>query len=215
MDVPNSPDRLSRWGRFGLFLLIPLIVGFGVVVEIRGALLQNRWTDLTVFLRAAWAVKHGEDLYQVTDTKGLHYHYPPLFAITLIPIADPPAGVEASGTVPFPISVALWYIFSVVVMAFGIHSLARALEKKSPVLKERSRPGNSVWWALRIWPFLACLPTIGHALSLGQVNILWLALLCMMGAALVRGRSLQAGLWLAGAICLKVLPRMALLSNCT
>jgi hypothetical protein len=47
---------------------------------------------------------------------------------------------------------------------------------------------------------------IGQALSLGQVNILWVALMCGMAAALLRGRSGQAGMWLAGAICLKVLP---------
>jgi hypothetical protein len=211
MDVPHSDDQLSRGGRFCLLLLIPLFLAFGVVVEMRGALLKNRWTDLTVFLRAAWAVKQGEDLYQVTDTKGLHYHYPPLLAIVLMPLADPPAGTQASGTVPFPISVALWYLFSVAVMVLGIHTLASALEEHSPLLKERSRRGNSIWWALRTWPFLACLPTVGHALSLGQVNVLWLALVCMMGAALVRGRSLQAGMWLAGAICLKVLPLFLLI----
>ena len=206
MDASPSADQLSRGSRFSLYLFIPLILAFGVVVEMRGALLQNRWTDLTVFLRAAWAIKQGEDVYQVTDTKGLHYHYPPLLAILLMPLADPPAGVEASGAVPFPISVAIWYFFSIGSLALGVHMLARALEENSPVLKARSRPGNHVWWGLRVWPVLACLPTIGHALSMGQVNVLWLALLCGMGAALVRGRSGQAGLWLAGAICLKVLP---------
>jgi alpha-1,2-mannosyltransferase len=203
MGVPGSPDQLNAWQKLGLYLLIPLILGFGVVVEIRGAFLQHRWTDLTVFLRAAWAVQYGEDLYQAADAKGLHYHYPPLLAIVLLPFAD---SADGAGAVPFAVSVGLWYVLSVVCMALGIHALARALEHECPVLRQRSRPGNAVWWGLRVWPVLACLPLIGFALSLGQVNTIWLALVCCMAAALVRGRSGQAGLWLAGAICLKVLP---------
>ncbi len=206
MEVPRAPDHLSGWQRFGLFLLIPLILGFGVIVEMRGAFLQHRWTDLTVFLRAAWAVQHGEDLYKVTDAKGLHYHYPPLLAIALIPLAEPSVGSGESGAVPFALSVGLWYLFSVFCVALGVHVLAKALEEESPLLKQRSQRGNAVWWGLRVVPVLSCLPMIGFALSLGQVNTIWLALMCLMAAALVRGRSGQAGFWLAGAICLKVLP---------
>jgi hypothetical protein len=45
----------------------------------------------------------------------------------------------------------------------------------------------------------------------GQVNMLLLLLLCGMAAAVLRGRRWQAGLWLAGAICLKVIPAFLLL----
>src|SRR5207253_10554997 len=103
MDLPNSPDRLSGWGRFVLFMLIPLVVGFGYAVEVRGALLTYRWSDLSVFLRAAWAVEQGEDLYEITDDKGLHYNYPPLLVILLVPLADPPAGQVTAWTVPFAV----------------------------------------------------------------------------------------------------------------
>jgi hypothetical protein len=40
----------------------------------------------------------------------------------------------------------------------------------------------------------------------GQVNLLLLALLCGAIAALLRGRRWRAGYWLAGAVCLKVVP---------
>jgi hypothetical protein len=43
------------------------------------------------------------------------------------------------------------------------------------------------------------------------VNLLLLALLCGMAAATLRGRSLLAGVCLAGAICLKVIPAFLLL----
>src|SRR5262249_30325743 len=45
----------------------------------------------------------------------------------------------------------------------------------------------------------------------GQVNLLLLALLCGMAAAMLRGQSWRAGFWLAGAIGLKVIPAFLLL----
>jgi hypothetical protein len=63
---------------------------------------------------------------------------------------------------------------------------------------------------LRLLPVLACLPPIGSDLVRGQVNLLLLAALCGLMACLVRGRSWQAGLCLAGAICLKVFPAFLL-----
>src|SRR6266511_4036912 len=45
----------------------------------------------------------------------------------------------------------------------------------------------------------------------GQVNLLLLLLLCGTAGALLRGRRFQAGLWLAGAVCLKVIPVFLLL----
>ena len=52
----------------------------------------------------------------------------------------------------------------------------------------------------------ACLPAIGLSLNRGQVNIPLLALLCAALAAAVRGRRFAAGLWLAGAVCVKIIP---------
>jgi hypothetical protein len=45
----------------------------------------------------------------------------------------------------------------------------------------------------------------------GQVNLLLLLLLAGMLCAWVRGRHAQAGAWLAGAICLKIIPAFLLL----
>jgi hypothetical protein len=66
-------------------------------------------------------------------------------------------------------------------------------------------------WTLRLVPVLACLPPIGHTLMRGQVSLLLLLLLCGAAAALLRRRNWQSGLWLAGAICLKVIPAFLLL----
>src|SRR5204863_4567314 len=60
-------------------------------------------------------------------------------------------------------------------------------------------------------PILACLPAVGGSLMRGQVDMLLLALLCGTLAARLRGRSAWAGLLLAGAICVKVIPAFLLI----
>jgi hypothetical protein len=71
--------------------------------------------------------------------------------------------------------------------------------------------GGRRWWALRLWPVLACVVPIGHTLMRGQVNLLLLALLGGSVAAVIRGRSFRAGLYLAGAIAVKIVPAFLLL----
>jgi hypothetical protein len=202
---------LTRWQRAGLVGLLLFFVVFGAIVEKRSAFSQRRMTDLGVYLRAAWAVRSDGDLYAVTDNNGWHYHYPPLFAILLVPLADPPPGVDA-WALPFAVSVALWHIACVVALALAVHWLATALEEASADPSVRAQPRFCRrWWALRAWPVLACLMPIGQTLARGQVNLFLLALLCAALAASVRGRPWRAGLWLSGAICLKLLPVFLLL----
>jgi len=192
--------------------LFALIVGFGALVELRSAFLSRRMGDLGVFVRTAWAVRAGADIYQITDDNRFHYLYPPLFAILMTPLADPPAGADRSGTLPYAVTVAVWYLLSLLCLACAVHRLASALEQTSPDPVVRNLPsGCRRWWALRLLPVLACLPPIGHTLMRGQVNLLVLLLVCGLAAAVVRGRSWQAGMWLAGAICLKVIPAFLLL----
>jgi alpha-1,2-mannosyltransferase len=205
-------DRPVRWGWAGLVCFAVLVVLFGVVVETRSALMRVRMGDLDVFLRAAWAVRAGEDIYTSTDDHGFHYHYPPLLAILLTPLADPPAGARASWVLPYPVAVALCYLLSLLCLAISVHWVAAALEERlSDPSGQSSQPGSRRWWALRLLPVLACLPPIGHTLMRGQVNLPLLLLLCGTITALLRGRRFQGGLWLAGAICLKVIPAFLLL----
>jgi alpha-1,2-mannosyltransferase len=212
IDRNLASSSLSRWERCGLVLFLALIVAFGVLVELRSAFLSRRMGDLDVFLRTAWAVRAGEDIYKVTDDNRYHYHYPPLFAILLTPLADPPAGADHAWMLPYPITVAIWYIVSIVCLALAVHWLASALEATSPDPAVQCQPrGCRRWWALRLLPVLVCLPPIGHTLMRGQVNLLLLMLLCGLAAAVVRGRSWQSGWWLAGAICLKLIPAFLLL----
>src|SRR5207245_35335 len=119
--------RFRSWQSRGLILGIAAAVLFGILVEMRSAYLQRRMGDLGVFVRTAWAVRSGQDIYSVTDHNGYHYHYPPLFAILLVPLADPPPGADQSWTVPYPITVAIWYVFSLCCLIIAVHWLACAL----------------------------------------------------------------------------------------
>jgi len=203
---------LCRLERLALWALLGALVVFGAVVELRGAFLKRRYTDLAVFLRAAWAVRTGRDIYSMAEERGLHYHYPPLPAIALTPLADPPIGSGEPGYVPFAVSVALWYWLSVGCIALGAHRLASALEMRAA---ECGRPPperwSRSWWALRVVPCVACLPATAHGLSLGQVTPLLLLLCCLTAASFLRRRSFEAGAWLSGAICLKLIPIFLLL----
>lgn len=211
--TPVSPDAaLSHWQRRGLIGLAVLALLFGCLVEYRSAFLKRRMTDLDVYLRAAWAVRSGHDLYQIEDDNHWHYHYPPLFAILMTPLADAPAGQDRTGMLPFAASATIWYIFNWLCLALGIHLLASALEQRSSRPEVRGvQVGGRRWWALRVIPFLACLSAIGGSLMRGQVDVLLLLLVCGMAAAALHKRSWQAGFWLAGAICLKIIPAFLLL----
>src|SRR5262249_18739628 len=140
------------------------------------------------------------------DANDWHYHYPPLFAILLAPLADPPPGADRTFALPFAVSVAVFYLLSVACLVWGVHALARAVEETIPCPDSRTR-----WWSLRLWPILLGLPAITATVVRGQVGLQLLVLLCGLGASLLRGQRGRAGLWLAAAICLKVIPAYLLI----
>ena len=195
---------LGRWGKWGIALFVIFLCVFGAEVERRSAFMMRRMGDLDVFLRAAWAVRNDADLYAITSDNDWHYLYPPLYAILMTPLADPPKGADTSGYVPYPISVAICYLISLLSLLFGVHVLAKALEEQAG-WQEQPRYCRR-WWMLRLWPILICFIPIGHTLMRGQVNVIVLAALCAMMAGWLRGQRLRAGLWLSLAICFKVFP---------
>ncbi|MFL5243237.1 MAG: glycosyltransferase family 87 protein [Gemmataceae bacterium] len=211
MHGPHSISALSKWERRGLIVFGFLIVGFGVLTEVRSVYLKRRMGDLGCYLRAAWAVRADADLYAVCDDNGWHYNYPPLLAILATPLADAPLGASRTGLAPYGVSVGIWYAGCVLCLFLAVQVLATALEKASPDAEVRFQPaGCRRWWALRVLPVLACLPPIGSDLVRGQANLLLLAALCGLMAGLIRGQPWRAGFCLAGAICLKVFPAFLL-----
>src|SRR5262245_42141990 len=184
---------LKWWERHGVIFLLAACVAFGVLVEIRSVFLTRRMGDFGCYARGAWAVRTGADLYDVTCDNDWHYNYPPLLAILMVPLADPPRGEDTAGMTPYSVSVALWYLFSVLCLIVAVHALARALEEKSPDEDLRQQPrGCRRWWALRFWPILICIAPIGATLMRGQVNTFVLALLCGLLAGLIRGANFRA-----------------------
>jgi hypothetical protein len=173
----------------------------------RSAFLSRRMGDLGCFVRPGWAVRTGNDIYDVRDDNGWHYNYPPAFAILMAPFADPPRGFDATGYMPYPVSVALFYVASVFFLFAGVHRFASALEATSTDPSFRAQtPRHRRWWALRILPLLVCILPIGVSLGRGQVNTLILFLLASTAADWLRGRSFRGGLTLAAAIVIKVIP---------
>lgn len=207
MKLPASPRWLTKQQRAGLWLLLFAVFIFGGVVEYRSAFLRRRMTDADVYFRTAWAVRTGADLYDVTDTNGWHYQYPPFLAIAMTPLANPPPNADRAGMLPYGVSIAVWYFFSVACLALGVHWLASAIESSpgnSPA--QKFPPGCAGWWALRIIPTLVCLPSIGRTLSRGQINLVVLMLFCGMAALLAKKRRTLAGACLGVAISIKLIP---------
>lgn len=190
-------DRIARWSAL---LLTAAIVVFGAVTLVRSTSQNVRKTDLTVFLRAAWAVQQGEDIYQVTDEHGWHYHYPPLLAAALTPLAQPPADVDAKPLIPFGTVVVIWYLAGVALVAASSPWLAARIGCDAV-----HRNGRYRRWILHA-PIWVLLVTLGSSLGRGQVNELVLILLTGMVVAAVSGSRGLAGVFLAGAACIKVIP---------
>jgi alpha-1,2-mannosyltransferase len=205
MDSPT--DRpIYRYEKLGLSLLALTFVAFGGVVLLRSAFQQARKTDAGVYFRAAHAIRVGNDIYGLNtcDDNGWHYCYPPALAILLTPLADPFAWQERTGYIPYWVSVSLWYILSVVLLAWSLHQFARyALPD--------ARPYGRKWWYARTVPFYFCIGGIGYTLARGQVNILLVALIAGAYAAAMRGHTVRLGFWLATAISLKVIPAYLLM----
>jgi alpha-1,2-mannosyltransferase len=174
------------------------------MVEYRSALLTRRMGDLDVFLRAAWAVRNDADIYAITSDNDWHYLYPPLYAILMTPLADPPKNVVPTGYVPYKYSVAICFLISLLSLFIGVHTLASAMEDR--VFTAGQPAYCRRWWLLRILPVVICFLPIGHTLMRGQVNVIVLAMLCAATAGWIRGQSVRAGGWLAFAICIKVIP---------
>ncbi len=205
-------DPLTKIERLGLIALLIGVLAFGCVTEVRSAFLSRRMTDVDTYFRAAWAVRVHKDPYNVTDTNGWHYNYPPLLATLLYPLADAPAKFGRAGLLPYPVSVAVWFLISIACIWWGSHALAQALEKTctDPAVRNMPRFCRR-WWALRIIPILICLPAIGRAVVRGQVNSVLLMLFCFAGAALATRKRFWAGCATGLAAALKVFPGFLIL----
>jgi hypothetical protein len=195
---------LYRWELVAVVCL-PLLVGLlGIDTYRRSTHPNGQMTDFGVYARAAWAVRVGANPYEVASDRGWHYLYPPPFVLLVLPLADPPLGADRFGYLPFGVSVMVWFALNVVLCAVTVHLFALAAV---PDARRWSRR----WWYARLIPFDVCMVGLGYTLSRGQVNVLVLAMLAAGFLAAVRNRAGWAGLWLAAAASIKVLPGLLLL----
>src|SRR5947209_6465432 len=186
MTARPGDAPLYRRERIGLVLFALLILGFGVLTEIRSCFLQFTHTDFGMLARAAWAVRTGGDIYLVTEDGGLHYTYPATFSAFMVPFADPPRGQDRAGYLPYPVSVAVWYLISVALILWSAHVLAKTVLPSAV-------PGSRRWWHARMIPICACLGGIGFSLGKGQVTLLLVALIAAAFAAAMRARRFASG----------------------
>lgn len=204
MDERPGDRGLTRaeWGI--LAAMIAVVLYYGVMTEIRSCFLERRMTDFGVYLRAAWAARTGHDMYAVTCDNGWHYCYPPTFALFLMPLADPPSEFSHEGYIPYHISVGIWIVLSYAFALWAVHILAN-------LILPDAKPGSRRWWAARTGPLFLSAGGIGYTIVHGQVNTLVAALIAAMFVAWVTGRKLVSGIWLAGAMAVKVVPAFLVL----
>ena len=88
-------------------------------------------TDFTVYTEAGAAFFDGRNPYEVSNPRGWHYLYPPLFAILVSPLH----ALSSTG------QVAVWFVLSVA-MALGCHFETRRLVTRSAEngLRTRIKP---------------------------------------------------------------------------
>ena len=213
-SLPLAAPLVPRERRL-LWLLAVLFVGFFVYAFNGAVLLKARHGDLDVFLRAAWAAREGKSLYQITDPHGWHYLYPPLLATLLIPLADPPedaAPESKANTLPYWVSVIVWYWFGLACILASAHMVASALEDTGAARGAPPPPRYSRgWWDLRAFPLVLTLCFAFDGLGRGQSTPILLLCLAGSGAAILRGRSMRAGLWLGAAAIIKLFPAYLLI----
>ena len=209
LPAPAAPcawPALNGWEKAGLAAIVVVCVVFGAITVHRSAYLRTRRTDADVYFRAAWALKNGQNPYRVADPNGWHYHYPPLLAALLIPLADPPpdAGPESDAWLPYPAAIGVWYAVNLAALLGALVLLASALQRNwtCPALHEIP-PGSRPWWRLRTTALLTCSVPFGFSLVRGQPNPLLLLCAAAFCHDLLRGKPFRSGVWVGLGCCVK------------
>ena len=100
----------------------------------------------------------------------------------MVPLADAPKGESRGWMLPYPVSVAVWTLFNVAVVAWTVHTFAKY------ALPDAVR-GSRRWWYARLVPVYVCIGGVGFTISHWQVNVLVVGLL----AGDVRGERRRPG----------------------
>jgi hypothetical protein len=152
--------------------------------RIEAGRVETHKTDFTVFTEAGSAFFDGRDPYRVSNPRGWHYLYPPLFALIVAPLS----------VLDTPSQVVVWYIMNLV-LTLGCIVEARRLW----VLSSAARVSPLGGWlglcgGLAVFlPFLDCMQA-------GQLGIGILYLLLVGFRLVILGRSGRS--WFLGGVVL-------------
>jgi len=185
---PRRPRRRRQLAAIA-FLIVGLLTWGWLHVAPKAAVIEphrKHRTDFTVYTAAARAVLSGEDIYSARNVRGWPYLYPPAFAILMTPFASLPPKIASY----------LWFLISLSMWAASGWLIGRTLPPDTPGV-----PKEAAAWAMA-YAAICALDTLGR----GQVNLLVLLMACLMLYALSRRRDVLAGLALATAACIKVMP---------
>ena len=137
---PRSCAEIRLWIP-GTVVVVALTIWGYVSIGPNGRLEPGRTdqhkTDFTVFTEAGAAFFDGRDPYRVTNPRGWHYLYPPLFALVVAPLSV--FDTESQ--------VVIWYVVNVV-FAFGCFGEAEGSGGSCP---GRRLTALSGWPVLQFW----------------------------------------------------------------
>lgn len=168
-------------------LLIAGSIALGCSVIHRSKRVPPR-TDFSVFIRAAEAVKNGESVYQISNSRSWRYVYFPLLAILLVPFIH----------LPFLVNVGLWYALSVAAFLGTFHLAARFF----PNPREGILAAGAA--------IIMSLPTFFDTFTRGQLGTFVLFFATAVLYLYLKNKKLWAGFLLAFVITLKFSPVLIL-----
>jgi hypothetical protein len=170
--------------------------------EINSANPVSHRTDFTVYTEAGAAFFDGRDPYSVTNIRGWHYLYPPLFAILVAPLHTLPTAWQGF----------IWFLLSLL-MAGGCLFECRTIIRK---LLDAGGETEQEWYEhqrwIILWAALALLFPVLDTLQRGQVGlvVLWPLLMGFRFTLDTQGmiRPFCGGILLAFPVALKVTPAL-------
>jgi len=184
-------DSKMKWAVLG-FALVTVVV-LGVLMVHRAAFSTELNSDFMTYRAVGWAVLTGSDIYEVRNSRGWPYVYPPPFAILMTPFAKASA---FAGSI-------VWYLLSVILVVSSVQMCVMMVRVLGPF-------GRNPFW-LYVLSFAMVLFWVGQAAVEGQATILvwWLMAVALYRSQ--RGRDISGGTALACAGLIKVFP-LALLA---
>ena len=184
-------DSKVKWTVVGLALVTVVVLG-ALMVQ-RAAFSTNLNSDFLTYRAAGQAVLNGSDIYEVSNSRGWPYAYPPPFAILMTPFAKMSA---LTGSI-------VWFLLSMCLVVSAAHLCVTMVRGLGPFR------GNPFWWY--VLSFVPVLPWVGQAAVEGQATILMWWLLSLALYLSQRGKDIFSGTALACAGLLKIFP-LALLA---